>query len=72
MSGPAWRSLADVREEPTLPVTVGDLIRTGDNFHPHYRVIAVTDDKAWISDVQRGSDHVVPIARCRKIRPLNS
>jgi hypothetical protein len=69
VSGAAWRSLADVRGEPILPVSVGDLIRTGENFHPHFRVIAVTDDRAWIRDVQHGTDHVVPIDRCQRIAP---
>jgi hypothetical protein len=48
-------------------LSVGDLVRTGANLHPHYRVIAITDDRAWIRDVQSGADHVVPIARCGKI-----
>lgn len=69
MSGVAWRSLADVRSEPAPPTMVGDLVRTGENFHPHYRVIAVTDDRAWIRDVQCGTDHVVAINRCVRINP---
>ena len=50
-----------------LRVGVGDVVRTGNNFHPHYRVIAVTGDRAWIRDIQYGSDHVVPIDRCQAI-----
>jgi hypothetical protein len=67
VSGLAWRSLADIRSEPVLPVKVGDLIRTGENFHPHYHVIALTEDRAWIRDTQHGTDHVVLIDRCRRL-----
>ena len=67
MSGLGWRSLADLRSEPALIVAVGDLIRTGENSHPHYRVIAIAEDKAWIRDTQYGTDQVVPIDRCSKI-----
>ena len=67
MSGLAWRSLADERSEPALPVAVGDLIRTGENFHPHYQVIAVSEDRAWIRDTQHRTDHIVPVDRCKRI-----
>jgi hypothetical protein len=67
VSEAAWRSDNDVRGEPAAAVTIGDLIRTGENCHPQYQVIAVKNDRAWIRDVQSGVDHVVPIARCRKI-----
>ena len=67
MSGVAWRSLADVRDEPASAVLPGDLVRTGGNLHPQYRVIAVTEDRAWIREVQRGTDHVIPIGRCRRL-----
>jgi hypothetical protein len=66
MSGLAFRSPMQVPGEAT-DVMVGDLVRTGENFHPHYEVIAVTHDRAWIRDTQYGSDHVVPIDRCRRI-----
>lgn len=67
MSVLAWRSPTDRREEETSHVSVGDLIRTGENFHPHYEVIAMTKDRAWIRNTQHGTDHVVPIDRCRRI-----
>jgi len=69
VSGLGWRSLADVRGEPALPVCVCDLVRTSENFHPHYSVIAVADDRVWIRDVQHGTDHVVPIGKCQRIEP---
>ena len=45
----------------------GDLVRTGANFHPHYEVVAVHGDKAWVRDVQTRSDHLALLSRCRKI-----
>ena len=65
MSALAWRSPTDLLGA-TLP-GVGDLVRTGENFHPHFHVIALTEDRAWIRDTQHGTDHIVPIDRCRTV-----
>ena len=67
MSVLAWRSPADLLGETTALVAPGDLIRSGENYHPHYHVVALTEDKAWIRDTQHGTDHVIPIDRCRRI-----
>ena len=48
-------------------IAPGDVVRTGEHAYPRYRVIATSDDRAWVRDVQDGTDHIVPIARCRKI-----
>jgi len=64
VSAVAWRSAA-LRENAS--VAIGDLVRTGDNIHPQFHVIALTDDRAWIRDTQHGADHIVPIHRCRRI-----
>ena len=45
----------------------GDLVRTGTNLFPHYEVIAVSGDKAWVRNVQNGADQLAFVARCRKI-----
>jgi hypothetical protein len=45
----------------------GDMIRTGANFFPHFQVLAVHGDKAWVRDVQSGSDHLALLSRCRRI-----
>ena len=66
MTGLAWRSPEDAPSHSSR-ATVGDIVRTGENFHPHYRVIAVSADRAWIRDVQRGTDHVIPISRCQRL-----
>jgi len=51
----------------------GDLVRTGANFFPHFEVVAVHGDKAWVRDVQNGADHLALLTRCRKIngQPLD-
>jgi len=67
VSALAWRSPADLLSGAPECISVGDMIRSGANFHPHYHVIALTDDGAWIRDTQQGTDHIVPIDRCRKI-----
>ena len=66
MKSNAWRSLIDFQCRATY-VAVGDVVRTGENSHPQFRVIAVTEDRAWIRDLQYGADHIVPVDRCRKI-----
>lgn len=68
MKSNAWLSPADFLGEATLHVAVGDLVRAGENFHRHYRVIALTEDRAWIRDTQHGTDHIVSVDRCRKIK----
>lgn len=50
------------------PLQVGDIVRTGENLHPHFRVIAVSEDRAWVRDSQYGTDHIVPVDRCNRIR----
>jgi hypothetical protein len=49
------------------PIAAGDLVRTGSNAFPHYQVIAVYGDKAWVRDVHYGSDGVVNLNLCRRI-----
>jgi hypothetical protein len=48
-------------------IHAGDLVRTGVNFFPHYEVLAVHGDKAWVRNVQNGTDHLALLSRCRKI-----
>lgn len=54
-------------------IQVGDLVRTGPNLHPHFEVVAVHGDKAWVRNTQNGTDHLALISRCRKIngQPTN-
>ena len=48
-------------------IRVGDLIRTGANHFPHFEVVAVHGDKAWVRNVANGSDHLALLSRCRRI-----
>ena len=48
-------------------IAVGDLVRTGPNLFPHFEVVAVHGDKAWVRNVNNGADHLALISRCRKI-----
>jgi hypothetical protein len=48
-------------------IVVGDLVRTGPNLFPHFEVLAVHGDKAWVRNVSNGADHLALISRCRKI-----
>lgn len=45
----------------------GDIVRTGANLFPHFQVLAVHGDKAWVRNVQNGADHLAMVIRCRKI-----
>jgi hypothetical protein len=51
-------------DEEILP---GDLVRTGPNAWPQFKVIAVDAEKAWVRDIQNGQDSLALIARCRRI-----
>jgi hypothetical protein len=48
-------------------IVVGDLVRTGENFHPHFAVIAVAGDKVWLRNVQTGADQLAFLSRCRRL-----
>lgn len=48
-------------------ICVGDLVRTGPNLFPHFEVVAVHGDKAWVRNIVNGADHLALISRCRKI-----
>lgn len=48
-------------------IAAGDLVRTGPNLFPHFEVLAVHGDKAWVRNIANGSDHLALVSRCRKI-----
>ena len=50
-------------------ICAGDLVRSGPNLFPHFEVIAVNGDKAWVRNVQNGADHLALLSRCRKLQP---
>lgn len=48
-------------------VQVGHLVRTGPNLHPHFEVIAIHGDKAWVRNITTGVDALTPLSRCRRL-----
>jgi len=48
-------------------IGVGDLVRTGPNAFPHFTVLAVCGEKAWVRNVQNQQDSVIDLDRCRKV-----
>jgi hypothetical protein len=48
-------------------VRAGDIVRMGANHYPHYAVIAIDGDKAWVRDVTTGEDCLAQLSRCRKV-----
>jgi hypothetical protein len=54
------------RDEDEI-VAAGDIVRTGANLFPHYEVLAVHGDKAWVRNVSTGVDHLALVSRCRRI-----
>ena len=62
---------AIVHHEHADDIHPGDVVRTGDNHYPHFEVIAVSGDKAWVRNVSDGSDHLTARRRCRKVAQLS-
>ena len=71
MSLSSYSDVFSIRHERDYDeeIVVGDVVRAGTNYFPHFEVIAVNGDKAWVRNVQNGADHLALLARCRKIEP---
>ena len=48
-------------------IAAGDIVRTGPNLFPHFEVVAVHGDKAWVRNLSNGGDHLAMVSRCRRI-----
>lgn len=57
--------------EPEEPIHAGDVVRTGPNLHPQFTVVAVSGDKAWLREVQSGTDSIGLVERCRVVHRAN-
>jgi hypothetical protein len=57
----------DLERELDEEILSGDVVRTGANFYPHFRVIAVHGDKVWVRNVDTDVDGLTTVNRCRKI-----
>ena len=48
-------------------IAAGDLVRMGQNHFPHFAVIAVDGDTAWVRNITSGEDSLARGDRCRKV-----
>ena len=48
-------------------IHAGDVVRMGPNLFPHFEIIAICGDKAWVRNTQNGQDNIAQLSRCRKI-----
>lgn len=48
-------------------VVTGEIVRTGSNLGPHYQVIAIHAQMAWVRCLETGRDGLTPVARCRRV-----
>lgn len=48
-------------------IRVGDLVRTSENHFPHFTVVALAGETAWVRDIQSGADGLTAVNRCRRI-----
>jgi hypothetical protein len=72
MTLPSYSDVFSIRHERDYEeeILAGDLVRMGCNLFPHFEVIAVSGDKAWVRNIQDGADHLALLARCRKLSPV--
>lgn len=45
----------------------GDVVRTGENHFPHFEVLAIHGDKAWVRNISNGLDSLALVSRCRQV-----
>jgi hypothetical protein len=66
---PSYSDVFNLDHERPHPEDIheGDVVRMGNNFHPHYAVIAVHGEKAWVRNLQSGEDCLAQLSRCRRL-----
>jgi hypothetical protein len=69
MSQVSYSDLYDIRHEREYEESIiaGDLVRTGQNMFPHFTVIAIHGEMAWVKNTENGADGLTHLNRCRKI-----
>lgn len=69
MTQVSYSNLFDIDHERGYDEVIqsGDLVRMGSNLFPHFTVMAVVGDKAWVRNVQSGADGIALASRCRRI-----
>ena len=65
----SYSDLYQINHERDWPVdiVVCDLVRTGPNLYPHFTVVAVSDDTAWVRNTETGAQALTALNRCRRI-----
>ncbi|MDZ4690237.1 hypothetical protein [Terricaulis sp.] len=70
MNSISYVDVFELEHEPAgETIQVGDRVRTGPNLFPHFDVIAVSGETAWVRNINSGLDALLPINRCRKVSP---
>lgn len=46
------------------PVRVGDIVRTGSNDYPRFKVVALDSGRVWLRNVLTGDDAIVSLEEC--------
>ena len=46
------------------PVKIGDIVKTGPNDYPRFKVIAIDGERAWIRNIISSDDAVVSLTEC--------
>jgi hypothetical protein len=66
---PSYSDVFNLRHERDTAedIQAGDLVRMGANHFPHFAVIAVDGDRAWVRNVTSGEDCLARLDRCRKV-----
>jgi hypothetical protein len=69
MSAISYLDVFEIQHDQIDPeeIGVGDTVRMGGNLAPHYAVVAISGDKAWVRNVHNGQDALAPLSRCRKV-----
>ncbi|HYG25326.1 MAG TPA: hypothetical protein VD906_00305 [Caulobacteraceae bacterium] len=49
---------------PPDPVRVGDIVKTGPNDYPRFKVVALDSGRAWLRNIVTGEDAVVSLEEC--------
>jgi hypothetical protein len=69
MSLPSYADVFNLNDDCPAggDVHEGDVVRMGNNYHPHYSVIAIHGEKAWVRNLQSGEDCLAQVSRCRRL-----
>ena len=68
MAAVSYLNVFGIKHAPTQDaIAPGDLVCTGPNACPQFRVIAVHQDVVWVRNTETGVDGLTSLERCRKV-----